>query len=112
MNIRVGTDLVEIGRFKRKITSSPSILRELFSPHELQNAGAVRLAGIFAAKEAAIKALSFVPGSWLKMEVRHERSGKPVIKFAKNSKAKIESCDLSIAHDGIYVVATFVVILR
>ena len=112
MNIRVGTDLVEIERFKRKSTNSPSILKNLFNPNELKNHDPTHLAGIFAAKEAAIKALDLAPGSWLKMEVSSQESGKPALKFLKSIKAKIVSGDLSIAHDGNYVVATFVAILK
>ena len=62
MNIRVGTDLVEIERFKRKSTSSPSILKNLFNPSELRNSDPVHLAGIFSAKEAALKAQK--EGDW------------------------------------------------
>ena len=78
MNIRVGTDLIEIGRFKRKLTSSPSILRKLFSPHELQNTDPAHLAGIFAVKEAALKALDIAPGNWLKIEISYKESGKQI----------------------------------
>ena len=112
MNIRVGTDLVEIGRFKRKLDSSPSVLRELFSPHELQNADPIHLAGIFAAKEAVIKALDLAPGGWLKIEISYQESGKPILKFSNNTRDKLDNFDLSISHDGNYVVAVFITTLK
>ena len=112
MNIRVGTDLVEIERFKRKSANSPSILKNLFNPIELKNHDPTHLAGIFAAKEAATKALDIPKGSWLKMEVQYKESGKPTLVFSKNLRGKLESFDLSIAHDGNYVVAIFVAILK
>ncbi len=112
MNIRVGTDLIELGRFKRKLTSSPSILGKLFSPHEQQNTDPAHLAGIFAVKEAAIKALDLAPGNWLKIEISYQESGKPVLKFSNNIGDKLESSALSISHDGNYVVATFVALLK
>lgn len=112
MNIRVGTDLVEIDRFKRKITSSPLVLRELFSPRELQNADPTHLAGIFAAKEAAIKVLDLAPGSWLKIEISNREGGKPILKFSNNIGDKLDSFDLSISHDGNYVVAVFITTLK
>lgn len=130
MNIHVGTDLVEIERFSRKLTNSPSISKNLFTPSELkndvladdvfssrlksriENRDPVHLAGIFAAKEAAIKALNLKPGSWLEMEVSHQKNGKPTLKFSKDVESKFESYDLSISHDGDYVAATFVAQLR
>ena len=104
--------MVEISRFKRKLDSSPSVLRELFSPHELQNADPTHLAGIFAAKEAAIKVLNLAPGSWLKIEISYQESGKPILKFANNIGDKLDSFDLSISHDGNYVVAVFTATLK
>lgn len=112
MNIRVGTDLVEIEKFRRKLIDSPSITKNLFTPSELKGNDPVHLAGIFAAKEAAVKALNLKPGGWLDMEVNYQKSGKPTLKFSKDFELKLESNDLSISHDGDYIVATFVAQIR
>lgn len=103
----VGTDLVELKRFKKKITNSSSILKKLFTPAELQNCDPAHLAGIFAAKEAAIKALSLTSGSWLEMEVNYQESGKPILKSSKKIRNKFKDFDLTISHNGNYVVAVF-----
>lgn len=58
----VGVDLVEIDRVERAIGRRPSLAARVFSPAELELAGArarpgQHLATRFAAKEAALKAL-------------------------------------------------------
>jgi holo-[acyl-carrier protein] synthase len=59
----VGIDLIEIGRVERALERRPRLASRLFSPRELEYARRRRrpgrhLAARFAAKEAAIKALS------------------------------------------------------
>lgn len=126
MRVRVGSDLVYVPRFRNVLKG---ISDKIFSPHELRNSGAghkscsgktvqsayadLHLAGVFAAKEAVIKALGLKPGCWLGIEIVNEKSGKPVVKLAENlGKGKIASCDLSISHDGKYAVAFFVALLK
>ena len=58
----IGIDLVEIARLERALTRRPRLARRLFTDAELAAARARRrpgrhLAGRFAAKEAAVKAL-------------------------------------------------------
>lgn len=113
MNVRVGCDLVNIARFRRKIQNSPQILSKVFSPQELQNKDPVHLAGIFAAKEATIKALDLPMGSWHQFRVVYRQTGKPSLIFApKHLESKIKSCDLSITTDGHYAQSTFIAILK
>jgi len=112
MNVRIGTDLVNIKRFGKKLENSPAIFEKLFQPAELKNSDPSHLAGIFTAKEAAAKALELASGSWLEMEVGYYENGKPFVKFSKNIKVKPKSFDLSIAHDGDYAIATFIAILK
>ncbi|MBI2550573.1 holo-ACP synthase [Candidatus Woesearchaeota archaeon] len=129
MRARVGVDLVYLPRFRkvmgkiRDTVFSPSELKSLKdseAKHKscygrtVQSAYAdLHIAGIFAAKEAVMKALSLKAGSWLNIEVANKKSGKPVVKLAKNlSKGKIVSCDLSISHDGDYAMAVFVALVE
>ncbi len=110
MRVKVGVDSVYIPRFR---TALSKIIDKAFSPRELKNSEAEHLAGIFAAKEAAMKALSLKAGSWLNIEIANKKSGKPVVKLAKNlSKGKIVSCDLSISHNGDYAIAIFVALVE
>lgn len=111
-NIRLGVDLVDAKRFKKKLTTSPQILKEIVSPSEFSQGSPDHLAGVFAAKEAIIKALGLAPGSWLQMEIRQSRAGKPTVKFARPLAINLQSYDLSIAHDGNYTVAVFVALQK
>lgn len=110
MRARVGVDLVYMPRFR---TALSKIIDKAFSPHELKNPEPGHLAGVFAAKEAVTKALGLKAGSWLNIEVANKKSGKPVVKLAKNlGKGKIVSCDLSISHNGDYAIAVFVALVE
>ncbi len=113
MRIKAGSDLVYMPGFRNALGR---IKDRVFSPFELKNpkdSNTEHLAGVFAAKEAVIKALGLKPGCWLGIEIVNKKSGKPVVKLAKNlGKGKMLSCDLSISHDGKYAVAFFVALLK
>lgn len=111
-NICLGVDLVDLTRFKRKLTTSPRVLEELFSRVESRQKSTDHLAGVFAAKEAITKALGLAPGSWLQMEIHHTSGGKPTVKFAGHIDRNLQNYDLSIAHDGNSVVAVFVALQK
>jgi holo-[acyl-carrier protein] synthase len=60
--IGVGTDLVDVARFREVLARTPSLVERVFTPGERAYAGRAgdpteRLAVRFAAKEAAMKAL-------------------------------------------------------
>lgn len=110
MKIKVGTDLINITRFKNALNK---IQDRVFLPSELKNLEIQHLAGIFAAKEAVIKALNLKPGVWHNIEISNKKSGKPVVKLSEDLiKNKIINYDLSISHDNKYSIATFVVLLE
>lgn len=110
MKVRVGSDLVYMPRFSNSLGRTRD---KVFSPSELKSTESEHLAGIFAAKEAIIKALELKLGSWLSIEIGNKKSGKPVVKLAKNlGKGKIVSCDLSISHNGDYAIAVFVALVE
>lgn len=110
--IEIGTDIQQISDFKRRISPlGDLILCKIFTESELrENANSmifsfVHLAGIFAAKEAFMKAY----GSkidWHEVWVEKTVSGKPVIfsSHLVSHRAKV-----SISHDGDYAVATVVI---
>lgn len=112
MKINIGCDLVNITRFKSKILKNEKIMQTIFLPSELCNTQVSHLAGVFAAKEATMKALGLKPGDWLKIEVSNKKSGKPFTKFSTEINKKIIDYDLSISHDGNYVFATAVVLIK
>lgn len=108
IKIKLGCDIVDINRFKKIVEHDKKVaLRNLFSDHELNSTDSVKsLAGIFAAKEAVIKALELNAGSWKLIEIIKQSNGKPVIKLLDFFDKNIISHDVSISHDGDYAFAT------
>lgn len=114
LEVKTGVDLVNLEEFQRSLyAGGDAFLRRLFHPSEANGASLERLAGIFAAKEAAYKALALPKGNWHVVEVRHAPEGKPYLAFGPEYDAsRIVSCDLSISHHGGYVVASVVALVR
>ncbi|MBC5810757.1 MAG: holo-ACP synthase [Candidatus Eremiobacteraeota bacterium] len=81
----MGTDLAEVARYRFDDRSLEWFARRVYTEEEMEyamrkRAWQERLAGFFAAKEAARKAFGFaIP--WRDVGVSHERSGKPVLSF-------------------------------
>ncbi|MBI4317349.1 MAG: 4'-phosphopantetheinyl transferase superfamily protein [Chloroflexi bacterium] len=112
--VRTGVDLVDLRQFESALSRGGEALRRrLFHPSEEAGADVERLAAVFAAKEAAFKALSLPPGDWHAVEVRHTPEGRPYLAFAPEfDTARVLSCDLSVSHNGGFVVASVVALLR
>ena len=87
--------------------------RRVFHPSETAGASVQRLAGIFAAKEAAFKALQLPAGNWLVLEIARNAAGRPVIRFVPEyDGSHIVSCDLSITHSGGHAAASVVALVN
>jgi phosphopantetheine--protein transferase-like protein len=112
--VRVGTDLVHLAEFARSLENGgPAMMRRLFHPSESAGATAERLAGIFAAKEAAFKALSLPKGDWHVLEIRHDDDGRPSVRLAPElARDDVLSLDVSISHAGDYAFATVAALVR
>lgn len=111
MKLVLGCDLVFLPRFKKSLKSGGgAFLRRVFHLEELENKDPTHLAGIFAAKEAVMKALDLKPGNWQKILIKKNASGKPSALILEE-KIKIRTSDLSISHDGNYALAIFIGIL-
>jgi phosphopantetheine--protein transferase-like protein len=107
MTIKSGIDLVYIPRFKRSLENGgENFLRRVFSKDELENPKIEHLAGIFAAKEAAIKALSLPPGAWHDIQVSYRKNGSPQIRLL--ASLPLHALSLSISHENEYAIAQFV----
>lgn len=113
MEIKIGCDLVDIKKFKKSAQRGKSkFLDKIFSSYELAgNPKIETLAGIFAAKEAVIKALKMKAGDWRKIEITKNQNGEPHLKIAEPPR-KIASQDVSISHDGEYAVAMAVFLIN
>jgi len=112
MGVRIGCDLTDIKRFKKSVKNGgPRFLGRIFSRHELsQNSSIQSLAGVFAAKEAVLKALALKAGNWKKIEIVKTQNGRPEVKLSELNK-KIISQDISISHDGEYAMAVAIFLI-
>lgn len=114
MQIKTGIDLIYLPKFIKSLKNGgENFLKRVFTSEELGRhpKGVQHLAGIFAAKEAVIKAISLPKDSWHEIEIKNLPSGAPEVKIV-NSQLSILSCSLSISHDGDYIIAQFVCILK
>lgn len=110
MKIATGIDLVYIPRFRAALKSGEKFLQRVYLREELNDQRVEHLAGIFAAKEAIMKALDLSKNSWHSIIIKNIPNGAPFVEI-RNCKGKIISSSLSIAHDRAYVIAQFVALL-
>ena len=115
-SIATGVDLVEVDRFQNL---NPRIkerfFRRVFTPQELNDPdqSMQHLAGLFAAKEAAAKALGCGIGrvSWQDLEILNDANGKPELILHTNaaeiaSQSGWSAWSLSISHTRTYALAS------
>ena len=96
----IGIDLVYIPEFQKQLSlGGDTFLRRAFSPNELGNRRPEHLAGIWAAKEAVVKAGQLTPGDWTTIQVCYTKEGRP------SAQVDDQVFELSIAHHGDYAVA-------
>lgn len=112
----VGVDIVLISRISGiKSRFGDKFLEKIATKNEkkfIKND--INLAGIFAAKEAASKALGVgicEICEFKDIEILKDQKNKPVIKFSGeiNKIFKIKNADVSISHDGGFAIAVVVI---
>jgi len=102
--IKCGIDLVLNKRLEANL-KNPDFLRRIFTLKELKQNKKSKLTGIFALKEAAMKAFG-EKLDWKSIEVLAKEGKKPELSI--NNK-KFKSLDASISHDGDYTIGMVVV---
>ncbi|MCX7705158.1 MAG: 4'-phosphopantetheinyl transferase superfamily protein [bacterium] len=110
--ISTGFECVCVEKLKKN-SENPSRLERLFLSSEIAYCNKykekhVHLAGILAAKLAFIKASSSFEIPLKKIEVKHDKSGKPVI-LSNSKKLKNYSISVSISHTKSMAVALCVI---
>jgi len=112
----IGIDIVKIERFKNV---TERFIQKTFTPREqeyLKTRQAQSMAGIFAAKEAVVKALGTgFRGFWpTDVEIVHDSMGKPKVKLhgkarpkKRKGKARL-NIEISITHSDTDAVAVAV----
>lgn len=113
--LRTGVDIVEMRRIQAALDRwGERFLQRIFTPQELAYCrGRVpQLAGRFAAKEAAMKALGTGRRGvgWKQIEVHRETGGAPTLKLHGGAARRAEALGLrhfaiSISHSRDYAVA-------
>jgi holo-[acyl-carrier protein] synthase len=96
----IGIDLVYVPEFKKQLElGQDSFLKNLFGDSEIKNQKIEHLAGIWAAKEAVVKALGVTDISLREIAIRYNAKGQPY------AEVNEQVLNLSIAHHGDYAVA-------
>jgi holo-[acyl-carrier protein] synthase len=114
MIVGIGVDVAEISRLERALARTPSLASRLFAESERVRSSARSLAGCFAVKEAAAKALGAPRGlRWTDAVLGHEASGKPLLTVqgtvaAAAAALGVSAWHVSISHDGGLCVAMVV----
>jgi len=103
----IGTDIVEIERFKNLIFGSENLRKKLFT--ESENLKPLHsLAARFAAKEAMQKALGSSHNlNWLEFEILNNSDGSPLINVFGELKSYIKDSKIfiSISHENLFATA-------
>ncbi len=96
----IGVDLVYIPEFKKQMElGGNAFMHKVFNLDEINNSKTEHLAGLWAAKEAVVKA-SLKPISKLTdVKISFSKSGQP------SASSKGNKFEISIAHDGDYAIA-------
>jgi holo-[acyl-carrier protein] synthase len=108
--LNVGTDVIEIKRFRNKPLNddNASFYHSIFTESELMYCMKYsdpypHIAGIFAAKESIIKCLS-KPLKMIDIEITHNQYGKPIAVLRCRKKKAIRA-KISISHTSSLAIA-------
>ena len=113
MIVGIGVDIADISRLAAALQRTPALAGRLFTESE-QGAPAASLAGCFAAKEAAAKALGGPRGlRWTDVTVAHDSRGRPLLEVrgtmaAAAAQLGVTGWHLSLSHDAGLCVAMVV----
>ncbi len=96
----IGIDLVFIPEFRERLAIGAGKMSErAFRASEMNGQSIEHLAGLWAAKEAVMKAASAPPVRWTDIVISHDPSGRPHARVGNQEFA------VSISHQGDYAVA-------
>ena len=100
----VGVDIIEVARVQKSL-ENPKFVSRIYLPSEIEYCKkykeyAQHFAGMFACKEAVMKALKTAGGYFLDIEITHQENGAPKIVLHGKLAQMFESekLDISISH--------------
>ena len=100
--MKIGCDIVKVSRIEKSVENSRFVERVFSAAEREYCKTAENFAGLYAAKEAYLKALGTgIDRDLAGVEISHLENGKPFLKGVENS-------DLSISHDGDYAIAAVI----
>jgi phosphopantetheine--protein transferase-like protein len=96
----LGVDLVHIPEFQKQLRTGGTVfIQKAFNDSELHKATPEHLAGVWAAKEAVVKAGGLSVGHWTDIHITYDSTGRP------SAQVGSDQYEISIAHHGDYAVA-------
>lgn len=121
MNIKCGTDIIEINRIKDSIEDTgDKFINRVYTKNEIKycegkkNQKFQHYAARFAAKEAVFKAVSEKIKDkysicWKDIEISNDEQGRPSVEILGDVSKEIECIDISLSHCKEYATAFAVV---
>lgn len=120
MNIRIGTDIIEISRIKRSIEDTDNkFIERIYTNKEIEYCESRKsqkyqhYAVRFAGKEAVFKAISSMLKNkfeidWKDIEILNDYSGRPYVNILKSKISEKINIDISLSHCKEYAVANVI----
>ncbi len=103
----IGIDLVNVEEFRHEISKGgEAFLHRAFTEVELAHREVTHLAGLWAAKEAVVKAAPGHVASLLDVILTYDPDGRP------RARVDVQEFELSISHHGDYAVAVAMLVAR
>lgn len=122
MNIKCGTDIIEIERIKKDIEKQgQKFLSRIYTKKEIEyceSKGVQKYqsyAARFAGKEAIFKAISEnlenkYNINWTDIEITNDNNGRPTVAIYNHDNLRIITSDISLSHCKDYAIATVTLI--
>ena len=120
MNIRIGTDIIEISRIKKSIEDTDNkFIERIYTNKEIEYCESRKsqkyqhYAVRFAGKEAVFKAISSMLKNkfevdWKDIEILNDSSGRPYVNILKKKISDKINIDISLSHCKEYAVANVI----
>ena len=120
MNIRIGTDIIEISRNKKSIEDTDNkFIERIYTNKEIEYCESRKsqkyqhYAVRFAGKEAVFKSISSMLKNkfevdWKDIEILNDSSGRPYVNILKSKISDKINIDISLSHCKEYAVANVI----
>lgn len=123
LEIKTGTDIIEISRIKKSIEETDNkFIERVFTDKEIEYCESKKTqkyqhyAVRFAAKEAVFKSISDKLKNkyeieWKDIEILNDLSGRPYVNILNSKISNLKNIDISLSHCKEYAIASVVVLI-